>query len=227
MKYEFILIDADDTLLDFKKCEKAALFQTLSEFGVECKDEIYDSFSANNDMLWKKLEKKQVEKSDLIVLRFSLTFEEYGIELDAVSVNLKYMDNLSTKAFLIDGAKDICSYISKTRRLFMITNASKSVQLKRLSISGIEHFFERIFISEDVGFVKPSYEYFDAVCRSIDGFDKQKALVVGDSLTSDIKGANNYGIDCVFFDRKGKEIPQDLKIDYRISSLEELKVIIG
>ncbi len=226
MKYKIVLFDADQTLFDFKKCEAFALKACLAELGLRSDDECIETYSKINEALWKKLERGEIEKSKLVTERFVQFCDALSFDCDALQLSKRYRENLADQAFLFEGAVDILDALGTEARLFLVTNGLKSVQTGRLERSGIGKYFEEIFISEEVGAEKPDVKFFDAVKSRIDNFEDKEAIIIGDSLTSDIKGGINAGIDTCWYNPEGKEAPRDMKITYIIKELSELKEII-
>ena len=226
MKYRIILFDADQTLFDFKKCEYQALFEALSELSLPNGKKYIDRYSEINDMLWKKLERGETEKSRLVVERFELFCREFSFDCDVIELSDLYRAKLAQQAFLIDGAEELIKTLYKDHRLFIITNGIKKVQEGRLERSPIKEYFEQVFISETVGYEKPKREFFDAVMTQIPDFDIKEAIVIGDSLTSDIKGGIGAGIDTCWYNPEGKKAPDDMPITYVIKDLCEIFDIV-
>lgn len=226
MKYDTLLFDADDTLLDFKRAERSALTDTLKEYGLPCDENIISEYSKINVSLWKMLELGQIEKSRLRTKRFEMLCEKYSFSANASDMAITYTDRLSEKPFTIGGAADVCRKLSEKHKMYLVTNGIKSVQSKRFAESGLAPFFIRSFISEDVGYEKPSVKYFEYVAASIPGFDKSRTLIIGDSLSSDIKGGNLFGIDTCFYNPLYNDIPCEIKVNYNIQSLYELEKIL-
>lgn len=222
MKYDTLLFDADGTLLDFKRSEQEAIVDTLRCYNINPTDEIIESYSQINDNLWKMLERGEVEKAQLRIQRFASLAEVYGFTYNACDVADTYAYQLSTKSYLLENALEICTELAKKCRLYLITNGFISIQQGRLDRSPITPLFEDIFISEKIGAEKPARQYFDIVCSKISNFDKSKTLVIGDSLSSDIQGGINVGIDVCWFNPAGKSNPEGMKIDYVIGNLLEL-----
>lgn len=212
----FIFIDLDDTILDFKKAESVALKRTLNDFNVEATDETVLLYSAINDKMWKKLEKGENTRAEITVMRFSELFKTLGIDVDAAEVNETYKKNLGIGHFFMPDAEEFLEKL-KGHRLFIVSNGTTSVQTGRVKSAGLEGYFEKFFFSEDVGFDKPDKRFFDRVFAEIDGFDKDDAVIIGDSLTSDIFGGKNAGIKTCWFNPHKKEG----EADYVISSLME------
>lgn len=225
-KYDVLLFDADDTLLDFKRAEHSALTDTLKEYSLPYDETIISEYSKINASLWKMLELGQIEKSRLRTKRFELLCEKYGFSVNSSDMAETYTDRLSEKTYTIDGAAALCQKLSEKYRLYVVTNGIKTVQSKRFAESGLAQYFIRSFISEDIGYEKPSTKYFERVAECIENFDKSRTLIIGDSLSSDIKGGNLFGIDTCFFNPKYKEIPNEIKITYNIQSFDELEKIL-
>ncbi len=226
MKYEFLLFDADHTLFDFKTGEYFALKEALEFFNLPSSADVIERYSVINVKYWKMLERGEIDKKSLMLARFVEFAREYGFEDKAKELSDLYMSNLAHEAQLFDGALEMIEELSKKYRLFIITNGVKSTQDGRFGISPITKYFEKIFISEVIGAEKPSREFFSAVEQSIDGYEREKALVIGDSLSSDIKGAINMGIDCVWYNPIHKEAPQGWSITHTVESFDEILEIL-
>ena len=224
MKYEFLLFDADGTLFDFLKCEEMALRDAMKNIGITIDDEGVALYSKINDGLWKALERGEIDKESLRVERFRKFGEEYGFETDFNKLSLDYTDRLALQNFPIDGAIDVCRRLYGRVKMYIITNGIEYVQKSRFATSPLNEFFEKLFISGEIGFEKPDKRFFEAVEQGIPNFDPQKALVIGDSLTSDMKGGIGYGIDCCWYNPSNKTT--DLPVKYTISDLAEIEEII-
>ena len=227
-QYAFVLLDADETLFDFARCEREALTNVFLAQGVQLSEEMILSYHAINDALWKQLERGEVEKQVLYVKRFADFCARYGLSCDPARLAPAYTAELSTKPYLIDGALEVCRALAERASLYIITNGQKQVQEGRLSRSPITALMKDIFISEEIGAEKPSLRYFEAVFDRIPDFDKERAIVVGDSLTSDIRGGVNAGLDTCWYNPHNKPVPADLvgKITYEIHELDQLTAII-
>lgn len=227
MKYEFLLFDADHTLFDFQKSEYFALKGALCSLGLPDTDEHIERYSDINVKYWKMLERGEIDKTSLRLARFEEFCDFYGFDRGlAAELADRYMDNLAGESHLFDGALEMIEKLSKSYRLFIITNGVKSTQDGRFGVSPITKYFEKIFISEVIGAEKPSKVFFDAVESSIDSYSRERALVIGDSLTSDVKGAINAGIDCIWFNPHGKTAPEGWDITYTAGSFDEILKIL-
>ena len=226
MKYEILLFDADHTLFDFNKSEYFALKGALDFYSLPSSDDVIERYSVINVKYWKMLERGEIDKQSLMLARFVEFAREYGFEDKAAELSDLYMKNLASESHLFEGALELVEQLSKKYRLFIITNGVKSTQDGRFGISPITKYFEKIFISEVIGAEKPSKAFFGAVEEGIDGYCREKALVIGDSLSSDIKGAINAGIDCIWFNPSMKDAPQDWNITYTVKSFDEILQIL-
>ena len=202
MRYTTVLFDADNTLLDFSRAERAALCDALSAFGVTPDEEKVRHYSDVNDRMWKMLERGEIGKEDLRVERFAVFCRDYGLDVDVPALAVTYTDRLAEKAFLVPGALETCRVLAEYCDLYIITNGLKTVQEKRFAATPLYPLFKGSFISEAMGAEKPDPAYFAAVARAIDGFDAEKTLVVGDSLTSDIAGGIAAGLATCWFNPK-------------------------
>ncbi len=224
MKYEILLFDADGTLFDFLKCEEMALRIAMKNIGITVDDEGIALYSKINDGMWKALERGEIDKDSLRVERFRKFGEEYGFETDFNALSLNYTDHLALQNYPIEGAVDLCRRLYGKAKMYIITNGIEYVQKSRFATSPLNEFFDKLFISGEIGYEKPDRRFFEAVERGIPDFDPQKTLVIGDSLTSDMAGGIGYGIDCCWYNPAKK--PCDLPIKYTVSDLSEIEKII-
>ena len=223
MKYTTLLFDLDDTLMDFKKAEENAIEKLLLKYSLPATEENKMLYSLTNKAKWTALEKGEITRKELFATRFPDFFKALGVEADGAQANADYMYFLSQGRFVIEGAEDICRELKNTYSMYIITNGAKIVQQGRLTDLPLMQYFDGVFISEEVGFDKPKKEYFDHVFCNIPEKDKSRCLVIGDSLSSDITGAMNYGIDCCWINEKTSS---EIKPTYQISSLKELLDIL-
>lgn len=212
MRYNTVLFDADGTLFDFLRCEDEALRDTLRGVGITPSDEIVADYSEINDSLWKKLERREIEKSVLLYRRFEILCERYGFVCDAKAMAKSYTNNLAEKIYFINGAEELCAALDGKVKMYIVTNGVEYTQKRRYAKSGLDRYFSGIFISGEIGHEKPSKEFFDKVAEIVPNFDITDTLIVGDSLTSDIKGGINYGIDTCWYNPLKKNAPDDMKI---------------
>lgn len=228
MKYDFLLFDADGTLLDFKRSEAEALREAMVMNGIEPSDERVAIYSEINDGLWKRLERGEIEKKVLLYHRFELLFEALGVVGDAKKMAKDYMNGLSTKGYVLDGAEEMCRALYGKAKMYIVTNGVEFIQRGRYAVCGIDKYFDDVFISDVIGAEKPSVEFFEYVSRHVKGFDPSRAIIIGDSLTSDMRGGLNYGIDTCWYNPAWKSCPADMELTCIANSFDEvMDFIIG
>ncbi|QRG70178.1 YjjG family noncanonical pyrimidine nucleotidase [Brevibacillus choshinensis] len=222
MKYEVILFDVDDTLFDFGMTEKEALHKTFQTYGISTPQveylPIYKEISGG---LWKELEQGRTTLPELGEQRFTRLFRALGLSIDGAAFNRDYLSNLGKEVHLTEGAVELCSQLTGYR-LVIITNGFDAVQKARIGGSPLCNSFECLVTSEEAGFQKPDKGIFDYVFTQLQMTDKSKLLIVGDSLTSDIQGGINYGIDTCWFNPLRKENKLGIQPTYEIHALMEL-----
>ena len=223
---EFLFIDLDDTILDFHKAEKIALGKTFRFFGLAPTDAVLTRYKQINIEHWQKLEKKELTRDQVVVGRFRQLFAEYGISVDPAQVACRYEDDLSVGHYFLPGAEEALESLSKKYKLYLASNGTAKVQAGRLKSANISHYFEKIFVSQEIGANKPDRVYFDRCAQQIPGYDPQKAMIVGDSLTSDIQGGINAGIKTVWVNPEHKPHPAHITPDHQIESLSQLESLL-
>ena len=222
---EYLLLDLDDTILDFHKAERIAISQTVREFGVEPTDAILSRYHEINKWHWQQLELGTMTRAEILANRFAVLFRELGEEVDAAACARVYEKNLSMGHYFLPGAEETVAYLSKKYRLFLVSNGTASVQKGRMTSANLYRFFETVFVSQEIGHNKPSKAYFDACFAAIHGFDPAKALMVGDSLSSDIQGGINAGIKTVWVNPSHRDCG-DIHPDFEIEALHQLPALL-
>ena len=224
---EFLFIDLDDTILDFKAQEDAAITKTLLDAGIDPTKEICDRYSQINKEHWARMEKGEITRDQVLYGRFEVLFGELGVTADAKATALAYMENLSEGHYFLPGAEDAVKALSKNYRLFIASNGTAKVQEKRLKSANIGKYFEKIFISQDIGINKPAKGFFDACFAQIPGFDPKKAMIVGDSPSSDITGGQNAGILTCWVNPNHRTYSRETPPDYEIENLTQLEELLN
>lgn len=190
----FIFLDLDDTILDFHRAERQALSQTLRHFHVDPTDAVLDRYHVLNRRQWELLEEGKLTRPQVLVRRFQLLFDELGIRAAPQEVCQLYEEQLAQGHFFVPGAQELLEALHTRYELYLATNGTPEVQNSRIESAGIARYFQNIFISEQMGAYKPSPAFFHACFAAIPDFDAAEAMMVGDSLTSDIRGARNVGL---------------------------------
>ena len=228
MELKVILWDIDGTLLDFHKAEAAAIRTLFKKYSLGiCTDEMLADYSAINKVYWQRLERGEMTKPEILVGRFREFFSKYDLNTEcADDFNADYQLALGDTVHFFSGALETVTALKGKVLQCAVTNGTAIAQHKKLAVSGLDQIFDEIFISDEVGFEKPSISFFDAVWAKIGKFDPNEVMIVGDSLTSDIKGGVNAGIRTCWFNPSGAPLPSDLQIDYDIRCISEVLEIV-
>ena len=226
MKYPYLLFDADNTLFDFDAAEKNAHRQVCGKHRLAFTEEGYALYRRCNAQLWQDFDRGLCSKEFLLTERFRRYLSLSGETGDPEAMNRDHLRALGESAVLLPGAEALCRCLAAGHELYLVTNAVESVQRARFERSAIRPYFRDVFISEAIGCGKPSPAYFAYVLRAVPGLTAENGLVIGDSLTSDIQGANNAGLACCWFNPKGLPRPDGLRIDYKVRTLEEIADLV-
>ena len=224
--FEFLFIDLDDTILDFHKAEQVALAKTLQFFGLEPTEQVLGRYSQINKDYWQRLERKEVTREALLVNRFADLFAEFGLSVDPVQCARTYEKNLGTGHYFLPGAEEAVKALSQKYKLYLASNGTSHVQAGRLESAKLRPYFQEIFISQEVGVNKPDRQFFERCFAKIPGFDVKTAMMVGDSLSSDILGAKQVGMMTCWVNPAGKPHPEDIVPDYEIPALSHLEALL-
>ena len=226
-KYEFLLFDLDDTLFDFSISQYNGMHYIMKKYGLEFTEDRYQHYLDINHQYWSMLEHKQIDANSLRSRRFEDFFSLYGITVDGKAVDEDYRHYLDNSCHLLPHALDLLKNLYVNYKLYAVTNGIEQTQLSRLDECNIKNFFDDVFISEAIGYNKPQVEFFNIVEERIPGFNKAQALIIGDSLTSDIQGGTNFGIDTCWFNPNHIENTEDLNPTYEIENYDELLSILN
>lgn len=226
--YKYILWDIDGTVLDFIASEAYAIRDLFKKYEIgECSDEMLKLYSSINVKYWQMLERNEMTKPEILVGRFREFFEIIGADVSiAEDFNRDYQVTLGDYVVFVDNAKDILLSQKGKYTLAAVTNGTRVAQEKKLRLSGLDSIFDAIFISEVVGVEKPNKEYFDFVFEKLGITDKKEVLLIGDSLTSDMKGGEIAGVDTCWFNPHHKPNTLDISVTYEIDNLTEINNIV-
>lgn len=225
-KYKTLLFDVDDTLLDFQKAEKSALRMLFEEKGMSLTSEIEAQYKKINKSLWTAFEEGEINRDEVVNTRFSILFKEYGEEVDGILFENNYRSYLEEGNQLMEGALQFINQIQSEYDLYIVTNGISKTQDKRLRNAGLHALFQDIFVSEDTGYQKPMKEYFDYVFERIPNFVPEEGLMIGDSLSADMKGGYVAGIDTCWFNPERKLNDSGIIPTYEVHNFEELYALL-
>ncbi len=197
------LVDMDDTLLDFKRAERANLAFALSSFGISFCEELYAAFHEINDALWKSLERGEIERERLKVRRFELLNEKFSLQADAGELSRAYFSHFPSVCFPFPGAIEFLQELHRRGRIFVVTNGGAAIQREHIRLAGFAPYLSGVFISEEIGANKPSLAFADYAESHIPDYRRERAVWIGDSLTSDGACAKGRGIDFILFAPEG------------------------
>lgn len=223
---EYLFLDLDDTILDFGKAERDGIQMTFRQMGLEPTEEVLGRYHVINQEHWQMLERGELTREQVVVQRFAALFAEFHCPADPALCAKLYAENLSLGHDFLPGAQEAVQRLSRKYRLFIASNGTASVQHRRMTDTGLYPYFEQVFISEHLDANKPEKEFFDRSFARIPGFDPDKAMIVGDSLTSDILGGLNAGLLTCWVNPKGKKAPENICPHYMIPSITHLEVLL-
>ncbi|MDA9471711.1 YjjG family noncanonical pyrimidine nucleotidase [Enterococcus sp. 5H] len=227
MKFKTLLFDVDDTLLDFRLTEKKALQALFQEENILLTDEIEATYQKINRQLWRDFEQGKTDKATVTDTRFSLLFEQLNKSVDGKELGEKYRQHLSQGHDLLGNSKAIIEELNKDYELYIVTNGVAKTQYQRLNDSKLTPYFNDIFVSEEVGFQKPMIEYFDYVFKRIPDFDREKTMIIGDSLVSDIQGGNLAEIQTLWLNPTKQLKETAIQPTYEISRLDDIFTVLN
>lgn len=223
MKYDWLLFDLDNTLMDFDEASIIAFQQTLLASNIPSQPHYYKLYKKVNHKVWQSYERKEITAIELRSRRFKLFLKEIGKTGDAKQMNATYLSQIVKHSKVLEGTRELLESLVKNYNLAIITNGLKEVQRPRLALTKIDHYFDAIIVSDEIGYAKPQKEYFDYVFNEIQMPPKVKVLVIGDSLNSDITGGNNYGIDTCWYNPSKQKNTVDIQPTFEINRLSQLK----
>jgi 2-haloacid dehalogenase len=226
MALRYLFFDLDGTLMDFDQSEAAAFAGAFAGEGFYTDDETLTTYRQISRKLWNALELGQITKEHLVVERFKQLFEHYDWDLDPVRMNDIYVSTLGVTGILYPNTLSLLEQLEGKVPMALVTNGVSKAQRGRLAGSGIEKFFTHLFISEEVGAEKPSPAFFTAALSACGIENPAEVLIVGDSLSADMRGGVNSGLKTCWFNPTGQQNSLNLPLDYQITSLDEVPAIV-
>lgn len=219
-----VLIDIDDTILDFNLCAEWAMERTAEKMGLSLPEGTYDCFKEINIALWKRLEKKEITTDDIYCVRWTAVAEAVGVKFDNREFESNFLYFLSHSIIPVNGAVELLKYLSGKYKIFVASNGPYEQQIQRMKLAGMDAYMSGYFVSEKIGHSKPSKEFFDVCFEETHVKSAGEMIMIGDSLSADIQGAHRYGIKTCWLDRSctGTENCAD----YVVNNIDEIKEIL-
>lgn len=228
MQYNTVLFDLDDTLIDFSGTEFTALQEAMAKHNIPLNMELYEMYKMINRELWDGFEEGKFSKKEILSLRFDLFFANTGIFGDASQLNHDYLIAMGRHAKKYEGITEVLDALQEAGiRIAMVTNGAEMAQKIKLTVTGLDAYFEDIYISDVTGFAKPDPRFFEFVEEAMGGFEKDRTMIIGDSLGSDIKGGRDYGITTCWFNPEGKANESLVEPDFEINSVDGILLVLG
>lgn len=224
--YKAVLIDVDNTLLHFDKCADKSMRLAFEEFSLPAPKNLLEVFTKINDELWIQIEKGTLTKPELHKIRFVKILEALNIDFDGLVLEEKFRYNLKFVAEKVDGAEDLLKYLKQKYFIGFATNGHPEQQINRLKISGLDKYADAHFISGEIGYEKPSKEFFEYALSKLPTKNKDEIIVIGDSLTADIKGGIDFNIKTCWFNLKNQPNNSSLKPNFTVNKLSQIKNLL-
>lgn len=227
MKYQWLLFDLDNTILNFDAAEKESLQNVVKSLGLEFDQRIFNSYHHVNKKCWADFDKGILPQSEIQITRFTKFLERENIDADPKEVGDLYTEGLAKSKHFEVGALEMLNHFYGKVKMAVITNGLKEVQRPHIEINNLMHFFDVIVVSDEIGTYKPKKAFFDYTFEKMENPPKSDVLVIGDGLSSDIKGGQNYGVDTCWYNRRKIEVPKGYNPTYVISGIDDVIGIVN
>lgn len=219
-----VLIDIDDTIFDFEKCSKNSFLKTLEKFNLKFKEEDFSYFNKVNDILWTKQKLGEINIKEVFIKRDYLIGKYFNIDIEKGLFNDLFVKFLYDEIEMVDGIEDLLLYLSDKYKIFTASNGIFKMQENRLKKSNLDKYFDKIFVSDKIGYEKPDKKFFQKI-MDLTKFSNDDLIMIGDSIKSDIIGAKNSKIKSIYFNKEDKKI-SDKNFTYQVKNLSEIKKIL-
>ena len=219
-----VLIDIDDTIFDFEKCSKNSFLKTLEKFNLKFKEEDFSYFIKVNDILWTKQKLGEINIKEVFIKRDYLMGKYFNIDIEKGLFNDLFVKFLYDEIEMVDGIEDLLLYLSDKYKIFTASNGIYKMQENRLKKSNLDKYFDKIFVSDKIGYEKPDKRFFQKI-MDITKYSNDDLIMIGDSIKSDIIGAKNSKIKSIYFNKENKKI-SDKNFTYQVKNLSEIKKIL-
>ena len=221
-----VLLDVDNTLIDFNKSAEWSIKKCFKEYSLEFTTEIMRAFHKINDSLWHRIEEGTLTKQELHQIRWQTIFDELGIDENGPEFERKFVEYVPVAGIPVDGAKELLEYLTKKYIICFASNSSKQQQLIKLKKADMLKYADHMFISDEIEYAKPAKEFFQVCMEKLHPVTKDEVVLIGDSLTADIAGGVNFGIKTCWFNFTQTEVLPNIKADYCVNKLSEIKQLL-
>ncbi len=223
---KIVLIDLDNTIIDFNECARHSIIGIFEDLGFHYDENVFTTFITENVKIWKKLELGEIDKPYLRANRWNIILEKLGINYDGTIIEERFENGVAMGAYPVEGAYELLEYLHKKYDVYVVSNGFRYVQESRIKIGNYGKYFKNIFLSEDIGIQKPDTRFFDYCYESIGFPPKDELILIGDSLSADIKGGNNYGIETIWFNKNADPESDTIKPTYTVNKLKDIEKIL-
>ncbi len=223
---KIILIDLDNTIIDFNECARNSIIDIFEKFNLPYSEKVFSTFITENVRIWKRLEKGEIDKPYLRANRWNIILGKLGIDFDGTIVEDLFEKGVALGAYPVAGAYELLDYLKPKYDLYIVSNGFRFVQESRLKIGDFNKYFKDVFVSEDIGIQKPDTRFFEYCYEKIGKPSKDEIILIGDNIHADIKGGNDFGIDTVWFNKNGDTHSEEIKPKYIVNKLCEIKNIL-
>lgn len=226
--YKFLIFDLDDTLLDFQTGEHEGLVNVLTSAKVPNLDDALREYAVINRLLWQAYEQGKITKQHIQASRFNQLLDVLGMQGDGIAMEKAYRQELNNNNHVIPGAEDLLQkLVAKNYVLIAGTNGETQTQKQRLKNTGLGHYFDQIYISDELGVAKPNVAFYEPIFDANSSMTKQNTVMIGDGVPSDMRGGNNVGIDTIWVNFTNNKLPNDVSVNNEVHSLDELASLLG
>ena len=223
---KIILMDLDNTIIDFNECARHSIMGIFDELGFDYTENVFKTFITENVKIWKRLELGEIDKPFLRANRWNIILDKLGIDYDGTVIEEKFENGVAMGAYPVEYAYELLEYLYKKYDIYVVSNGFRFVQESRVKIGKYDKYFKELFLSEDIGIQKPDIRFFDYCYEKIGYPPKEELILIGDSLSADIKGGNSFGIDTIWFNKNQDPESDTIKATYTVNKLKEIQNIL-
>ncbi len=223
---KIVLLDLDNTIIDFNECARHSIMDIFEKLGFEYNENVFETFITENVKIWKRLENGDIDKPYLRANRWNIILAKLGIEYDGTIIEEEFENGVARGAYPVEGAYELLDYLHPKYDLYVVSNGFRFVQESRVKIGKYDKYFKELFLSEDIGIQKPDLRFFDYCYSKLDYPEKKELILIGDNISADIMGGNNFGIETIWFNPNGATAPPEIKPTYTVEFLAEIKNIL-